>query len=86
LLKSSPFAVKKRVTDWFDPSASVKILDAESLLMHTFAWAAQQVIWEVGLRHYFLNNEGFYEPAIALFCDVQHQLFSKPEPCLICEE
>ena len=83
LLKSSPFAVKKRITDWFNPSASVKILDAESLLMHQFAWAAQQVIWEVGLRHYYLNPQGFYQPAIALFCDVRHQLFLKPEPFLI---
>ncbi|PJD94476.1 MAG: hypothetical protein CK425_11550 [Parachlamydia sp.] len=78
LLKSSPFAVKKRITDWFDTIASVKILNEESVFIHTFAWAAQ-VIWDVGLRYYHFNDRGEYQPAIAILCDVVHPLFPKPE-------
>lgn len=82
LLNASPFAVKGRVTRWFNPNSDLEILNDDSLFVHNFAWAAQ-VAWEVGLRYYRTNEQGHYEPAIALLCDVDRNLYSKPELFLI---
>jgi hypothetical protein len=80
LAESSPFAVKKRVTDWFDPSVEVEILNKESKLIHNIGWAANLVAWELGTRYLHSNQfKGEFQPAIALLCDVQHAFFPKPE-------
>ncbi|PJD97955.1 MAG: hypothetical protein CK425_02170 [Parachlamydia sp.] len=80
LAESSPFAVKKRVTDWFDPSVEVEILNKESKLIHNIGWAANLIAWELGTRYLHSNQfKGEFQPAIALLCDVQHAFFPKPE-------
>lgn len=81
LVESSPFAVKERVTRWFNPNHP-EIRNQESLIVHNFAWAAQ-IAWEVGLRYYRLNDNGEYQPAIALLCNLDYHLYPKSELFMI---
>lgn len=80
LIETCPFKVKSRITDWFGPQIDeLTHLNKESSFIHNFAWAANQVLWEFGLRYPRKNNNGLHEPALAMLCEVEHPLFQKKE-------
>ncbi|CCB86510.1 putative uncharacterized protein [Parachlamydia acanthamoebae UV-7] len=79
LEESSSFRVASRVTDWFDQTKSHPILNEESLIVHNFAWAANEVLWLFGMRYPREKAPQIYEPAIALLCQVEHGLFSRAQ-------
>lgn len=76
---TSPFHVKDRITQWFDPQKELNVLNDESYLVHNFAWAANDILWEFGLRYPRENDKGQHEPAIAMLCQVEHSKYDKPQ-------
>lgn len=79
LVESSPFEIKKRILKWFcNPPETLPIKNAESLFIHNFAWAVNDILWHFGLR-YPHQNETAFQPAIAMLCQVEHNLYSDKE-------
>ena len=79
LCKASPFQMKHRISDWFKPVSNQPILNEESTLVHNFAWAVNDIIWEFGLKYPRKNDAGQFQPAIAMLCQVKHQLYPEPK-------
>ncbi len=79
LIETSPFQVQKRIIQWFIPNENLPVLNQESHFIHNFAWAANDILWQFGLRYPRKNEEGIYQPAIAMLCQVEHALFPKSE-------
>lgn len=78
-LESSPFRVKERLTDWFDPSKNLTTLNHESPFFHNFAWAANEILWKFGLRYPRKNTTEQIQPALAILCQVEHPMYRKSE-------
>lgn len=78
LQESCPFAVHERILKWFNSKSELPLLNEESLLIHNFAWAANDVLWKFGMR-YPHEESGKKEPAIAMLCQIEHSLFPKPQ-------
>lgn len=78
-LEASPFKINERITKWFSSDQDLPIKNNESKLVHDFAWAANEILWRFGLRYSRENEDGRCEPAIAMLCQIEHHLFTKPE-------
>lgn len=72
-INSSPFPVKKRILDWYGLDKSkLSLQNAESPLIHNFAWAANDILWEFGLKYSRKDDKGNIQPAIAMLCNLEH--------------
>lgn len=79
LIETSPFHVKERIIQWFIPNENLPILNKESHFIHNFAWAANDILWQFGLRYPRENEQGICQPAITMLCQAEHSLFPKTE-------
>lgn len=79
LIETSPFQVKERIINWFIPGKNLPILNQESSFIHNFAWAANDILWQFGLRYPRKNDEGIHQPAIAMLCQTEHAMFLNSE-------
>lgn len=79
--KACPFSVKQRLIDWYDPQIrhTLPLLNKESSLIHDFAWAANEILWQFGLRYARKQDKGNYQPAIAMLCKIEHHFYPKSE-------
>ncbi len=77
LMESSPFRVKQRITKWFETNEIRAHINTKSPLIHNFAWAVNDILWQFGLRYPRENDFKQLQPALAMLCQVDHPFCAK---------
>lgn len=83
LNSASPFKADPRILAWYGKESVPQSLNNESCLFHNFGWAANEVLWKEGLRHFRRHDRGYFQPCIAMLCKVEHHLYAKAPIFLI---